>query len=273
MSCTLKVDFYELMLEDIMAIDAPLHTSESNLARVLGTGLPVLLVFWQRACAPCDLLAPTLDRLARLYAGRALVVKVNAADEPGLSGRYKVDSLPGIVFFKDGRAIATTAGAASEQSLTEWVDYLIAGGPQPVLPSGPSIPFQAAAPSPSGQARQGSARGAAQNAGTEKPIVLTDASFDQVIRSSSLPVMVDFWATWCGPCKMIAPVVEQMAGEFAGRALLGKLDVDQNPAVAGRYGVMSIPTLLIFRHGQVVDRIVGAQPPQVIRQRLTQQLQ
>ncbi|MGQ9490828.1 MAG: thioredoxin [Anaerolineae bacterium] len=99
-------------------------------------------------------------------------------------------------------------------------------------------------------------------------MILTDATFDQVVRNSRQPVLVDFWAAWCGPCKMIAPAVAQLAREFAGRAIVAKLNVDENPQTAGRFGIMSIPTLLIFRNGRVVDQIVGAQPPDVLRQRL-----
>ena len=86
--------------------------------------------------------------------------------------------------------------------------------------------------------------------------------------SGKLPVLVDFWAPWCGPCRMVAPSVEQLAREFDGRAVVGKLNVDENPAVAGRYNIMSIPTLLIFKNGAVVDQIVGAQPLEALRQRL-----
>ena len=102
-----------------------------------------------------------------------------------------------------------------------------------------------------------------------EPIVITDANFEQAVIRSSLPVLVDFWAVWCGPCKMIAPHVAALAQEFAGRAVVGKLNVDENPRVAGQFGIMSIPTLLIFKGGKVVDQIVGAQPAQVLRQRLS----
>ncbi|HRA66858.1 MAG TPA: thioredoxin, partial [Caldilinea sp.] len=97
----------------------------------------------------------------------------------------------------------------------------------------------------------------------------TDASFQQVI-NQSLPVLVDFWATWCGPCRMVAPSVEKLAQEFAGRAVVGKLNVDENQATAQRYQVMSIPTLIIFKNGQPVDQIVGAQSYQALQQRLSQ---
>ena len=101
-----------------------------------------------------------------------------------------------------------------------------------------------------------------------EPVALTDANFEQTIRTSKVPVLVDFWAVWCGPCKMVAPHVAALAQEFAGRALVAKMNVDENPRTVGQYGIMSIPTLLIFSGGKVVDQIVGVQPASVLRQRL-----
>jgi thioredoxin len=83
-----------------------------------------------------------------------------------------------------------------------------------------------------------------------------------------MPVLLDLWAAWCGPCRMIAPVIEQIAAEFSGRALVGKLDVDANPRTASRFGVQSIPTLLILKDGREVDRLIGAQGKQAILQHL-----
>jgi len=100
------------------------------------------------------------------------------------------------------------------------------------------------------------------------PIEVADRDFSREVLASSLPVLVDCWAPWCGPCKMIAPVLEQMAGEYAGRLKVAKLNVDENPATASRYGIQSIPTLLLFKGGEVVDTLVGALPREEIARRL-----
>jgi thioredoxin 1 len=101
-----------------------------------------------------------------------------------------------------------------------------------------------------------------------KPIVFTDDTFETEVLKSELPVLIDFWAVWCGPCRMIAPIVEEMATEFSGKAKIGKLDVDENQQTAIKYGVRSIPTLLIFKGGVVKDTIIGAVPKAQIVQKL-----
>jgi thioredoxin 1 len=92
----------------------------------------------------------------------------------------------------------------------------------------------------------------------------TDANFDHEVLRSNQPVLVDFWAPWCGPCKMIAPIVAEISTEYAGKLKVGKLNTDDNQGVAARYGVMSIPTVMIFKNGEMVARIVGAQPKQAL---------
>jgi thioredoxin 2 len=100
------------------------------------------------------------------------------------------------------------------------------------------------------------------------PVTVTDANFETIVLRATTPVLLDCWAEWCGPCHMLAPTVDALARDYAGRGLVGKLDVDANPLTAARYEVRGIPTLLIFDRGQVVDRLVGVQPRQAIEARL-----
>lgn len=107
-----------------------------------------------------------------------------------------------------------------------------------------------------------------------KALELTDDSFENEVLNaeSDKPVLVDFWAEWCGPCKMVGPVVEELAGEFEGKAKVGKVDVDSNPEISTKYGIRSIPSLLIFKNGEVVDQIVGAVPKAKLKKQLEAQL-
>jgi thioredoxin 1 len=95
---------------------------------------------------------------------------------------------------------------------------------------------------------------------SEKVMAFTDANFDQEVLQSDIPVLVDFWATWCAPCKAIAPLVDTVADEYAGKVKVGKVNVDENQAIPGKFGVRGIPTLILFKGGAVVDQIVGAVP-------------
>ena len=98
--------------------------------------------------------------------------------------------------------------------------------------------------------------------------ILTDNTFDEEVNGSSGPILVDFWAEWCGPCKMITPILEELAAEYDGRLRIGKLDVDDNPSVTMRFGVMSIPTLILFEDGEAKTRLVGAKGKGQLRQEL-----
>lgn len=101
-----------------------------------------------------------------------------------------------------------------------------------------------------------------------KPIEITDANFETEVMQSDVPVVIDFWAAWCGPCRMIAPIIEELAGEFDGKAKIGKLDVDVNQQTAIKYGVRSIPTVLFLKGGEVVDTIIGAVPKAMFVEKL-----
>ena len=230
-----------------MPISTVIHTNEQSIDRVLGAGAPVLLVFWSKQTPLAPALESTLDKLAQQYAGKAIIAKVDAGAEPALASRYAEGALP---------SMALMRGSAREALLREgdltrsgdWLAYAVEGKPRP----------QQAPPPAAGQPASGQESG---------PLILTDANFQQVV-SGPGPVLVDFWAPWCGPCRMVAPAVAQIAREYAGRAVVGKLNVDENPQTQARYRIMSIPTLYIFKGGQVVDQIVGAQPLGVLQRTL-----
>ena len=101
---------------------------------------------------------------------------------------------------------------------------------------------------------------------------ITDSSFKELVLDSDKPVLVDLWAVWCGPCQMLAPVIDELSQDFEGKAVVGKVDVDNNQEVSVQYGIRNIPTLLIFKNGEVVDKIVGVNPKSVIAEKLSAHL-
>jgi thioredoxin 1 len=105
-----------------------------------------------------------------------------------------------------------------------------------------------------------------------KPVELSETNFDQEVLKAAIPVLVDFWAVWCGPCKMIAPIVDELSVEYDGKLKIGKVDVDNHQSIAMQYGIRSIPTLLIFKAGKVVEQIVGAAPKKSLVEKILKHL-
>jgi thioredoxin 1 len=100
---------------------------------------------------------------------------------------------------------------------------------------------------------------------------LTDSNFEELVMKSDKPVLVDFWAEWCGPCRMVGPVVEELSKDYEGKAIIGKVDVDNNPNISMKFGIRNIPTLLFFKNGQIVDKQVGAAPKSALEAKLKAQ--
>jgi len=234
-----------------MTIHSVLHTNEQSFNRVLQTGLPLVLVFWHPQAPLSPAIDAQLTKAAATYAGKLLIVKIDASAERALVERYQIRETPALVFLKAKQVEGQMAGSLQTQAIDAWLRYLVEGGARPQQPK--------------------STPSAAQQQSSGQPVTLTDTNFAEIINGPT-PVLVDFWAPWCGPCRMVAPAVEQVAREFGGRAVVGKLNVDENPRTAQQYQIMGIPALYIFKRGQVVEQMVGVQPAAVLQQRLARHL-
>ncbi len=228
-----------------MGFDTPINSNDQSFDRVLKAGLPVLSVL--TAGAPAAPLQDALKQLAKSNADKLLVVQVRADENPGLVQRFAVRA-PTLITFKDGTEYSRVEMPTADDARAH-AEYLLGRGPKP-----------AAAPPPA-------ASSAAAN-GADKPLKVTDATFAQDVLGAPLPVMVDFWAEWCGPCRMIAPALEKLAKEYAGRVRIAKLNVDENQRTSMQYQVQSIPTMLLVKNGKIVDRLVGALPEAHLRQQM-----
>jgi thioredoxin len=240
---------------DMSAIlDTPIRTSAQNLDRVLATGQPMILVFATPECDPCRQIEPALRHLARDYAGRALLLLVEDAREGNLATRFGLTRLPTLVYWQNGSETTRIEGAVDDKTMRSYLDMMLAGSrPSPITGGGIAFGVN---PSPSPRQSEQPTPSANGNS----PVVVTDSTFQAQVLQSPLPVLVDFWAPWCGPCRMVSPIVEELGRQYAGRLRVAKVNTDENPIQASRLGIQGIPTLIFFKNGREVDRVVGAAP-------------
>lgn len=231
----------------LRVFDAVLVSNDMSLDRVLNAGLPVAMLFHE-GTLPADL-RQTMDDLAKHYAGNVLLVTLARTDAPQAVSRFGVRRFPTLVIAREGKTV-TSQENVKAGDLKPHIAYLLGEGPRPAS--------RAAEPPPRDD----------KHASAAVPVAVGEANFDREVLQSSRPVLIDFWAPWCAPCRMVAPALERLARDEAKALKVVKVNVDENPGLAGRYGAMSIPTMIVIKGGREVDRWVGALPENVIRSRV-----
>jgi thioredoxin 1 len=233
----------------IAAADSPITLgTASDLDKVLDTKLPILLYVYNGESPRADV-KTELDKAAREQAGKLRVVKIDTSHAPDIAERFELGKHPLLIGVADGEVVLRRPRPWGTD-VTGTVEELLKHVPAGVMPA-PVLE---------------------KDVVEKKPIKVTDKSWEQDVMKSQLPVIVDFWADWCGPCKMIAPILEKLAAEFAGKVRVAKVDVDQNPALSQKYRVMSIPTLMFVKNGKIVGQQAGALPEHVLRDAVNQLL-
>jgi len=229
----------------IRAFDAPIISNDQSLERLLAAPIPSLILFWDGKTLP-EALSQAMIDLAKKNAGELVIAKINWRDNPVATSRFRLADGITLIGIREGVEIIR-ADSPKAAEIDRYADYLLGNGPEP----GIEKPHRTT-----------------HHPGTDHPSAATDATFEQQVLKSPILVLVDFWAPWCAPCRMVAPVLEQLAKEYSGRLRIVKLNVDENPHFAGRYGVQGIPTMLIIQNGTVVERIVGAASKEHLRAKL-----
>lgn len=230
--------------------DAPIITNDQSIDRLLAAPLPILLLLWRQEFP--DDVNRVMKQIAGHEAGRLIVAKVNAGDNPEAARRFDAKHSLVLVGILDGDEV-TRAEMPGEDDVEQHAEFLLGRRERP------AVRPRVEQPRPTSQVHNGA---------DSRPQTVSDATFEQAVLRSPLPVLVDFWAPWCGPCRIVGPILDKLAREYAGRLRVAKVNVDQNSHYAGVYGVQGIPTLLLVQNGVVVDRLVGALPEPQLRSRI-----
>lgn len=231
--------------------DTPINTNDQSLDRVLANPLPVMLITYS-GDLPADFTS-ALNDVARSNAGKLIITKLNTRENAQSGTRYG-----------SGLHLLTLKNGAEQLRLDDPTADQIQAAAEHLLGRGP-------APKSAPKA-ESSTNGSTSQNGSAHPITVSESTFEQQVLQSNEPVLVDFWAPWCGPCRMVAPTLEKLSKEFAGKVKIAKVNIDENPGIAQRYQVMSIPMMMMFVGGKASQKIVGAHPEGNIRQLINSSL-
>jgi thioredoxin 1 len=232
---------------EYVAIDTPVQVSGDELEEILETDLPVLLLIWNGDTLRNDVKAE-LDKAAKDHAGRILVIKADVSKNPDVAERFELGKHPLAIAWYNGEVLMRRPRPWNTD-IQAMVEELIKLAPELEV----SADDSALVNQPT------------QEVIFSKPVHVTEETFQREVIESPLPVLVDFWAEWCGPCKMIGPILDKLAGDFAGQIKIAKVDVDANPRLSQAFQIQSIPNLMFVKSGKIVGQQAGALPEHVLR--------